>query len=437
MFKSLKFAKREYLATVKTKGFIIGLVIAPILMSGSLVAFFLLKDNVDTSDRRVAIVDRSALIADAILEKAEIRNESEIFDEESGKKTKPAYVFEIIEPNAEDPRQQRLELSDRVRNGDFTAFLDIGANVLHPGENPSESEIAYYGKNTAMDELRGWLNWPINNQLRKLRLKEAGIDESEVADLFAWINVQGKGLASVSESGDILDAKRSSELEALLVPIVIMMLMFMMVMMSVPGMLQSVMEEKTRRIAEVLLGSITPFEFMTGKLIGGIAVSLTTAAVYLIGGIIVVNVMGYQEYIPYQALPWFVVYMVMAIMMFGSLSAALGSACSEPKDAQSLTFVTMIPMMIPMFVYFPVAKEPSSLLATILSLVPIFTPTLMVLRLASPDSIPIWQPIIGLFGVILTTVLFIWIGARIFRIAILIQGTPPKLSRIMKWVIKG
>jgi len=437
MRKSVIFAKREYLATVKTKGFIIGLVIAPILMGGSLVAFFLLKDNVDSSDKHIALIDRSGQIAEVVLEKAEYHNANELFDEESGKKVKPAYVFKIIEPNNENPSQQRLELSNRVRNGEFHAFLDIGVDVVHPGENPTESEIAYYGKNTAMDELRGWLNWPINNRLRKIRLKEAGIDEAEVSDLFAWINVQGKGLVSVDDSGDILDAKRSSEFEALLVPIVIMMLMFMMVMMSVPGMLQSVMEEKTRRIAEVLLGSITPFEFMTGKLIGGIAVSLTTAAVYLIGGILVVNVMGYHAYIPFQALPWFVVYMVLAIVMFGSLSSALGSACSEPKDAQSLTFVTMIPMMMPMFVYFPVAKEPASLLATVLSLVPIFTPTLMVLRLASPDSIPLWQPIVGLFGVLLTTVLFIWIGARIFRIAILIQGTPPKISRILKWVIKG
>lgn len=438
MRKILHIAKREYKAAVKTKGFIIGLILAPLVMGGSLITFALLKDRVDTTDKRVAIIDHSGKIAVAIVEAAKNRNENEIFDKESGKKIKPAYYFEIINLENMDSEQQKLDLSNRVRNGEFHAFLDIGPDVVHPTENNDRAQIAYHGKNAAMDDVRGWISWPVNNQLRKLRLTDSGIKESDVPDLFYWINIDGLGLVSVDdETGQVHDAKRSSEIDAIIVPIIIMMLMFLMIMMSVPGMLHSVMEEKTQRIAEVLLGSINPFEFMMGKLIGGIGVSLTTAAVYIIGGSLLVYHLGVEDYVPFDILPWFFTYMLFAIIMFGAWAAALGSTCSEAKDAQSLTFPVLIPALFPMFIYFPVVKEPMSNFATTLSLIPPFTPMLMLLRQATPDLLPPWQPIVGLIGVIIFTFLFVWAGGRIFRIAILMQGTPPKLSNILRWAIKG
>ena len=433
MRRTLLFAAREYKAAVKTKGFIIGLIIAPILMSGSLIAFLLLKDRVDTTDKHVAIVDRSGLLARPIVDAAAERNANEITEKETGKKIRPAYLFEVVEPGNADPSSQRLELSNRVRRGELHAFLDIGPAVVHPGDEQDAARIGYYARNPSMDDLRQWVAWPINNQLRKLRLADAGVRESDVPDLFRWIQTEGLSLVSVDEAtGKINEAQTSSPLEALLAPIMIMMMM-----MSVPGMLNSVMEEKTQRIAEVVLGSMRPFEFMSGKLLGGIAVSLTSSVVYVVGGTIMVYYMGYEQYVPFHVLPWFFVFMLLAVVMFGALSAALGSTCSEAKDAQSLSFVTILPALIPMFVYFPVVREPMGSFATWMSLIPPFTPVLMVLRLGTPESIPLWQPIVGLIGVLLCTVCFVWIGGRIFRVAILIQGTPPKLANIVRWALRG
>jgi ABC-2 type transport system permease protein len=438
MRKTLRLAKREYKAAVKTKGFIIGLILAPIMMSGGLIAFLLLKDRVDTTDKNVAIVDRTGVIAEAIVEAAEARNSAEVYEQDTGKKVKPAYLFEIVEPQEEELEAQRLELSDRVRSGKLHAFVVIGPDVVHPGENQEANRIAYHAKNAAMDDLRGWINWPINNHLRKLRLADAGIDESAVRDLFFWASVEGLGLVSVDkDTGTIKNPKRSNEAQAMLVPIAMMMLMFMMVMMSVPGLLHSVMEEKTQRIAEVLLGSIKPFEFMMGKVLGGIAVSLTSSLVYVIGGIIAINRMGLGEYVPYHMLPWFFIYMIFAVTMLGAMAATLGSTCSEAKDAQSLTFVTIMPAIIPMFVYVPIAKEPLSSFATWMSLFPTFTPLLMLLRQSTPVGVPLWQPLVGLIGILVFTVVFVWIGGRIFRVGILMQGTPPKLSNIIRWGIRG
>ena len=438
MNKIIRFSIREYIAAVKTKGFIIGLIIAPIMMSGGLIAFILLKDRVDTTDKHIAIIDHTTLVIEALVEAAALRNENEIFDEKSGEKIKPFYTIETIEPNDIDSRQQNLELSNRVRNGELHAFIVIGPDVIHPSTEKEGVYISYYAKNAALDDVRKWTSWPINNQLRKLRLADAGVEESLVSDLFDWVDVGGMRLVSVDEStGDISDAQEATPIEALIVPIVFMMLMFLMIMFSVPGMLNSVMEEKTQRIAEVMLGSITPVEFMSAKILSGIAVSLTSSAVYVLGGLFVLTSMSLQGYVPFHVIPWFFVFMILAIMMFGAMSASLGATCSEPKDAQSLTFPMILPALIPMFIYIPVAKEPLSSFSTWISLVPPFTPMLMTLRMATPESIPAWQPIVGLIGVIFFTVFFVWVGGRIFRVAILMQGTPPKFANIVKWAIRG
>ncbi len=437
MNKVMTFAKREYKAAVRTKGFIIGLILAPIIMSGSLIAFLLLKDNVDTTDKTIVILDRSGVIAEPLIGAAEARNENEIIDSESGEKVRPAYHLEVVNPGS-DISAQLLELSDRVRRGEIHSFVEIGPDVIHPAEKGESARISYYAKNPAMDDVRRWLSSPINNQLRKLRLLDGGIDESRVPDLFYWINVDAMGLVSLdTETGEVEDARRASEIEAILIPIMMMMLMFLMMMMSVPGMLQSVMEEKTQRIAEVLLSSISPFEFMMGKVIGGIGVSLTSSSVYIVGGILLVQYMGYDQYVPYHVLPWFIGYMLLAVIMFGAMAAALGSTCNEPKDAQSMTFPMLLPMLIPMFVYFPIVREPIGSLGTWMSLIPLFTPTLMVLRLTTPEAIPLWQPFAGLAGMLLFTFIFVWSGGRIFRVAILTQGTPPKFANIVRWAIRG
>jgi ABC-type Na+ efflux pump permease subunit len=438
MRRILLFARREYKAAVKTKGFIIGLVLAPILMGGGMIAFVLLKDRVDTTDKRLAVVDRTGKVAEALVAAAENRNAKEIHHPETGKKVRPSYYIEVVTPSASDPKTQRLELSDRIRNGSLYAFVEIGPDAIHPGKDREASRILFYAKNAAMDDLRSWVGGPINDRLRELRLADAGIKPSDVKDLFYWVGVEGMGLVSVDkETGTIGEGRSASPVEALVIPIVIMLLMFLMIMMSVPGMLHSVMEEKTQRIAEVLLGSIRPFEFMMAKVLGGIAVALTSSAVYIVGGILVVRYMGLEEYVPFQLLPWFFAYMLLAIIMFGAWAAALGSTCSEAKDAQSLSLPTMLPAFFPMFIYFPIAKEPMGSFATSMSLIPPFTPLLMTLRLGTPGGVPAWQPWVGLVGVLLFTVFFVWVGGRIFRVAILMQGTPPKLSNILRWAFRG
>ena len=437
MHKILRLTRREYLESVKTKGFIIMLVMMPLVMGGSGIAMALFKGQVDTRDKRVAVLDHSRAVTEALREAVEERNGAAVYDPKSGRKVQPAYFLEIIKPDEQNLRAQRLTLSDRIRQRELHAFLEIGPNVLHPKGEPSAFRITYHAKNAAVDNIRNWLNNTINNHLRQVRLKEAGVDAALADEILAWLQVEPLGLLSADEAtGEIREARKSSEAEAILVPLILFFLMFLMVMMGAMPLLSSTQEEKTQRIAEVLLGCLKPHEFMAGKVLGGLAVSLTGATVYVAGGIIFLRVMGLAGFIPVHVLPWFFTFLVLEIVMVGSYLAAIGSACNDPKDAQNLTFPAMIPVFIPMFLAMPVLQEPTSAFATGLSLFPLFTPMLMLLRKAVPGGIPAWQPWIGLIGVMLATVLSVWVGGRVFRVGIMMQGGPPKLSKIIRWAVR-
>jgi ABC-2 type transport system permease protein len=437
MRKLLRLAKREYLASVKTKGFIIMLVAMPILMGGTSIAMILLQDKVDTKDKKVAVLDRSAVIADVLLAAAIERNDKDVFNE-SGKKIQPAYVFEIVRPDNTNPEEQKLNLSNRIDKGELHAFLDIGPNVLNLEGDEGTFRMTYHAKNAAMDNIRGWLAGMINNHLTMTRMRDAGVDTSQANKILKRIQVEAMGLVSVDqETGEIQAAEKSSEAAAILVPIILFMLMFMMVMMGAMPLLQSTMEEKTQRIAEVLLGSLTPFEFMGGKVLGGLGVALTGTLFYLSGGIFLASKMGGADFIPFHIIPWFLIFLIFEIIMVGSMLAALGSACNDPKDAQNLTFPAMIPVMFPMFVFMPILQEPTSGFATWMSLFPWFTPMLMLLRKSTPMDIPAWQPWIGLVGVMLVTVFSVWMGGRIFRVGILMQGGAPKIGKLIRWAFRG
>lgn len=437
MYKVLILVLREYLTSVKTKGFIIGLVLAPILMTGALFVILLFEDRVDISEKKIYILDHTHAIGDAIIESAIWRNENQIYDTVKGKQVLPAYVFEILDVDSNNLMKQKLELSDMVRDKKIHAFVEIGPDVIRPQGDMERARVKYYSENSLMDDVPGWLTNPVNNRIKQLRIDDMGLDEQEIQDLFYWINISGMSLITAEALGsELQDASESNLLETFLVPYAFMILMFLMVMMSAVPLLNAVMEEKSERIAEVLLGTVKPFQFMMGKVLGGVSISLTGFAVYIIGGSFIVSRLGYAQYIPFGIITWFFVYMILAIIMFGSGMATLGSICNDSKDAQSLQFPAMLPILIPMFVIVPVIKEPMSTFSVALSLVPPFTPFLMLIRQASPVTIPLWQPMAGLAGIMLFALLTVWAGAKIFRTMILMQGKKPKLTTLVQYVLK-
>jgi ABC-type Na+ efflux pump permease subunit len=123
--------------------------------------------------------------------------------------------------------------------------------------------------------------------------------------------------------------------------------------------------------------------------------------------------------------------------MQGSIFSAIGSACNDARDAQNWTLPAILPVLLPLLMMVPILKEPNSFFSTTMSLIPPFTPMLMLARQSAPGGIPPWQPWIGLVGVLCFTSLCVYVGGRIFRVGILMQGKPPKLKDLIRWAVNG
>jgi len=141
--------------------------------------------------------------------------------------------------------------------------------------------------------------------------------------------------------------------------------------------------------------------------------------------------------VPFSVFPWFYVYLIVDVTFLCSLAAALGAGCNSPQEAQQLAIILLSPVMIPYFLFTFVMQQPNGAISTALSLFPPFTPMLMLLRQTMPSGVPFWQPWVGLIGVLAFTAVMVWAAARIFRVAILMQGKTPKAADLVRWAVRG
>jgi len=433
----LLIARRDYLATIRTKAFLIGLVVAPLLFGGGFLGLALLKSQPDTKERRIAILDRTGLVAPAIIEAAQEKNAKELFDKVTHRQVQPRYTFEIVTPEG-DPDTQRLRLSDRVRRGLLFAFAEIGPGVLHPGKEDPASQVAFYNNAGGIDETRMWFADCVNEGIRRTRLAQLGISPGKFQDVLASVKVEKFSLVSRDEkTGAIREAQKKNEAAEFGVPFGLMLLLGMIVLVGSSPMLTAVTEDKAQRIVEMLLGLAAPFELMMGKVLGALGVSLTSSAFYIIGGTLALQGMGLAGVVPFGLFPWFYVYLVADVIMLCALAAALGAGCASPQDAQQLAVLLVSPVVIPYFMVVFVMEQPNGVIATVASFIPPFTPMLMLLRQAMPGGVPVWQPWVGLAGALACTLAMVWVAARIFRVAILVQGKTPKVAELVRWAVRG
>src|SRR5207248_2781351 len=119
-------------------------------------------------------------------------------------------------------------------------------------------------------------------------------------------------------------------------PAALVAAMFIMIMVGATPLVGSVMEEKMGRIAEVLLGSVRPFQLMLGKLLGIITISATIAAVYMAGAYWSAIRYGFTDLLTPSILTWFLIYDILAVLLYGSIFIAIGSACTSSAEAQTM-----------------------------------------------------------------------------------------------------
>jgi ABC-2 type transport system permease protein len=426
MRKTLVIAAREYNAAVRTKAFIISLLMMPLLMGGSIAVQTLLRDRPDTEEKTFAVLDRTSgrQLGQAIQKAVE-----QVQDPET-----KFWKVRVEEPAGESPEALEAlskRLTEEVRKGKLYGFVDIGKDVLEkPVESPAAldraAEIVYESSRITERRFGEFVQKVVSRKAREERAQRLlkSTDSQTRAEV-------------VKELEKDVPLRFSGLLAAFVTPFGLLMLMFMVVLMTATPLMQGVVEEKMQRIAEVLLGSVQPFELMLGKLLGMAAVSLTISAVYLSGGWWALHHYGLSDALQPSLLAWFVAYQALAALMYGSLFAAVGAACTDMKETQTMMWPVMLLVMVPIFLINSVIQEPNGQLVTALSLFPFATPMLMVARMAVPPGVQWWQPWAGVAGVLAMTLLCVWAAGRIFRVGILMQGKGARIGEIARWVFRG
>nr|MBA3949402.1 ABC transporter permease [Acidobacteriota bacterium] len=326
----------------------------------------------------------------------------------------------------------KLELSDRVRDTDLYAFIEIPADVIEPGEQAPV--IRYYTGSPSYERLPDWLQETINAEVTRQRFARSGIDQSLIATLSTEADLSSYGLVERKADGSVAEAVATDRLTTLAVPFIFMFLMFISVMTGTQHLLNAIVEEKMSKISEVLVGSIEPFKLLLGKLLGVTGVSVLLALIYVLGGAFAIFQSGRWDLLRFDLFAWFFLFLVCAVLMYGSIFLALGSACSDLKDAQSMMQPAMLLIMLPYLASFAVIRAPESSLTVGMSMFPTLTPFVMMMRMAIPPGPPVWQIVAAVAIVLASTAFLVWAAGRIFRVGILMQGKAPTLPEVLKWI---
>jgi ABC-2 type transport system permease protein len=420
--KTLIVASSEFTTLTRSKAFLIGLVMMPVFIAVALGMQKMTRDATDLRDRHFAVVDPSGRWYPVLRAAADERNRS----------TQPRFLPEsAADVGSTSSESARANLSDRVRRNELYAFVEIPADIVDPA---SADKLRYYSNHPADRQLPTWIESTVNRDVVNQRFRAASVDRALVARLTRRVEVSELGLYERDTRGGIKAAATVDQVRTMAIPVGMMMILLFSVMAAAPQLLNSVMEEKMSRISEVLIGSVTPFQLMMGKLLGSVAVSLLLAGVYLVGGTSVARHFGYGDVLRPADFAWLLLFLTMAVFMFGSIFIAIGAACSDLKDAQGMMTPAMLVMMVPWMTWFSVIRAPESVMSVVLSLVPTATPFLMLLRIVLPPGPPVWQILTGVVLTAAAAVLFVYAAGKIFRTGLLMQGKAPTVGEMLRWV---
>ncbi len=421
MKKIFAVIKREYLQIVKTKGFIISTVLAPVIMIAFIAVPVLLSVKATGEKKTIAVVDMTGQIFqefDRALAEYKMKDESR------------RYTIQEFQPTA-DISGLRSLLREKVLANEFSAYMFIPDTILAGGEAEFVSQHV-----SDFDEIRR-LSESLNRVIVGLRLKKEGLDPQRVSDYMKHVGLK---TIKVTPRGEKEDVGGTFAMAYVLVLLIYMTLIFYGSII-----LRGVIEEKSNRVVEVVLSSLKPFELMMGKILGIGAVGLTQYAVWaLIGfvtsqyGMSMVTSMvpaasGIKFAIPSYIFLYFVIFFILGYFLYGTLYAGVASTVNNEKEAQQMLMPITMFLVLPILLMTMVIKNPGGSTSVILSLIPFFAPIIMFMRICVLMP-PAWQVALSIALLGLTVVAMVWLAAKIYRIGILMYGKKPSLLEIVKWV---
>ncbi|MEP7343154.1 MAG: ABC transporter permease [Acidobacteriota bacterium] len=416
MSKLLTIIKREYLTRVKSKGFVIGTIIGPLVMSSFVLVPFLLGRYSGPDEYRIAVLDQTgdAAITErlgALLEpKSSGQSRYKLFREEVG----PGEDME--------PRQQAL--AERLARKELDGYLIFPPDVL------SRKEITIYAKNSSAVIGRSRLQDAVNKAVSERRIALAGLDAERVRELTR--DVQLKAVNERGESGG----------GRIMLAFTLLMFLYLTILVYGVTVMRGVTEEKQSRIIEVLLSSVRPFDLMLGKVIGIGLVGLTQYLIWAVfGGLLsllaaapaLAMYAGKLPKISALLLACFVIYYILGYFLYATLYAMVGAMVSNDDDGQQVQMPITMTFALGMILSTLVMQNPTGTAATILSLIPFFGPSLMFLRIAM-EAAPIWQIVLSIVLMVATIIGAVWLASKIYRVGVLMYGKRPTIPELVRWL---
>ncbi|MDF1798270.1 MAG: ABC transporter permease [Planctomycetota bacterium] len=322
--------------------------------------------------------------------------------------------------------------------GDAMAAM-MAAGGQAEGAATERRGIQYWATNLADEDLKGRIDRAVTSEVHRKEYLARGMDAEQVADvrdikvpLFSLNPNKSVGEEEVSMADKIRQWA----------PVGFVYLLWIAIFSISQMLLNNTIEEKSNRIIEVLLSSVTAGELMMGKLVGIACVGLVMITVWM-GSLLTILKLsaGPEAEFPNMLLdvlqsggliPAFIIYFFLGYLLYSGLFLAIGSVCNTLKEAQNLMGPVMLIMMVPIITMMFIPKDPNGTLARILSWIPLYTPFTMMNR-ASADP-----PMVDVVGTLILLVAFtaftLWAVGRIFRRGILRTGQPPKIRELFTWL---
>jgi ABC-2 type transport system permease protein len=440
MGKLLVVLKREYLERVRSKWFLVGTLLGPIFFAAITVLPIVISAKTKQSSEvaNIAILDATG----------------------SGVGDRVAVALHQRFPNAAAPDVRRIAAASLPREED-RALLDVqnkvvrGYLVLDSGTVAGRS-ARYAGRNGgALGDIE-LLRSVLREQVLAQRLAGEGIDAARVAA------ITGVHLELDAEKIGDHGRERGSGLSAVIFGYLVAFLLYMMIMLYGQMVLRGVLEEKTTRVSEMVVSSVSTDTLLAGKVLGIGLVALTQVFAWIglsvaIGLYVLPLVLG--AFAPGAAAPAaaaggppsmnatmaalpslslgtglaLLAFFVLGFLFYASLFAAAGAMVSSQEDAQQASMPVIVLLISTVIFMTPIATNPGTGLARVLSLIPFSAPILMPLRMI---LVPVpWYEVLGsIAGVAVACLVAIWISARIYRVGLLMYGKRPSLTELAHWV---
>ncbi len=420
MQKILKVAQREYIETVKTKTFILGIVMVPFIIGG--IIFFTSRMSRDKTGPRptvnVAVSDLSNELA------AEIKAPFDKYNQANPDRQIQVYMLET----QEDSETIENEGRNKLRQGQVDAYVVLDKDIL---EGPGKIHLyTYKPKASNLDVF-----WTIENFFRKAVVNQRYKMQNLSQELLAKLqHVPIERVEMGSADGQDRVQRETDRVIKMMVPFFFMYLIFMGIVGTGQHMISSVIEEKTSRVIEVLLSALSPFQLMAGKILGLGGIGLTVVSLWAGAAYLTARWQGLNIDITAELALYFAIYYILGFLLFSSVLAAVGSICNTIKETQSLMMPIMMVFIIPLLSWMKIVQSPDGTLARVFSFLPPLTPMVMILRLSAGSDIWIVEIFASIVLLVAAVLAAIWIAAKVFRTGVLMYGKRPGLWEVCRWL---